>query len=36
MENYDSIFSSAEPENQDKTFSPIDKQPWAEKKHAQR
>ena len=36
MENYDSIFSSAEPENQDKTFSPIDKQAWAEKKQAER
>ena len=31
MEKYDLMCSSAEPENQNKTFSPIDKQAWAEK-----
>ena len=35
MENYDSIFSPKEAA-QNKTFSPIDKQAWAEKKQAER
>ena len=35
MENYDSIFAPKEAA-QNKTFSPIDKQAWAEKKQAER
>ena len=35
MENYDSIFTPKEAA-QNKTFSPIDKQAWAEKKQAER
>ena len=34
MENYDSIFAPKEAA-QNKTFSPIDKQAWAEKKQAE-
>ena len=36
MENYDSIFASAATENQSKSFTPVDKQAWAEKKQAER
>ncbi len=35
MENYDSIFAPKEA-TQNKTFSPVDKQAWAEKKQAER
>ena len=35
MENYDSIFAPKEAA-QNKTFSPVDKQAWAEKKQAER
>lgn len=35
MENYDSIFAPKEA-TQSKTFTPIDKQAWAEKKQAER
>ena len=35
MENYDSIFAPKEAA-QNKTFSPVDKQAWAEKKQADR
>ena len=36
MENYDSLFASAGTPKESKTFSPVDKQAWAEKKQAER